>query len=278
MTELDTKRLLKDGQPVLIYDRRRRTHFARLQAGKKTNIRGDILHHDQLIGRPDGCRIDSNKRNAFRVFSTTLPEYTLNMERHAAIVYPKDVAYLTYYGDVRPGMRVIEAGLGSASLTAALLSAVGPKGAVTSYELSESTSGRALKNLAAWFPDLENHSVCFRDIYEGIDETNVDRIILDLPEPWQVIEHASEALVNGGVFAAYLPTILQVQTLVLALREHVEFYTSETVEILERKWHVTEESVRPEHQMTGHTGFLVFSRRRARWNDDPSNPQKLTDM
>ena len=272
----DTKRLLRPGQPVLLLDRRRRHHFARLTAGKSTNVRGDVLFHDQIIGRPDGCRIDSKKRNQYRVFSTTLAEYTLHMERHAAIVYPKDTAFLIHYGDVRPGMRVLEAGLGSGSLTANLLTAVGSSGHVTSYELVESTAGRALKNLSTWFDDLDNHTVHFKNVYEGIEETHLDRIVLDVPEPWQILEHAAAALVNGGIFAAYLPTILQVQTLMLALKENLHFYTSEALEVLERKWHVTEESVRPEHQMVGHTGFLVFSRRRARWDDDPQNPNTNT--
>ena len=274
MNRDNPKRLLKAGQPVLLFDRRRRHHFARLKEGKSTNVRGDVLFHDQIIGRPDGCRIDSKKRNQYRVFSTTLAEYTLHMERHAAIVYPKDTAFLVHYGDVRPGMRIVEAGLGSGSLTANLLTAVGPTGHVTSYELVESTAGRALKNLSTWFESLDNHTVHFKDIYEGIEETHLDRVILDVPEPWQVLDNAADALVNGGVFAAYLPTILQVQKLMLALKANLHYYTSEAMEVLERKWHVTEESVRPEHQMVGHTGFLVFSRRRARWEDDPENPHK----
>ena len=273
MSETIDKKLLKEHQPVLFIDRRRRQYFARLTPGKSTNIRGDVLQHDAVIGRPDGCRIDSKRRNQYRAFSPTLAEYTLHMERHAAIVYPKDTAFLVHYGDVRPGMRVVEAGLGSGALTAALLTAVGPTGSVTSFELEESTSGRALKNLAAWFDDLENHNVRFGDIYEGIPLTQVDRVILDVPEPWRVLDTAAECLVNGGLFAAYLPTILQVQQLMLALKDNLHYYTSEALEVLERRWYVTEESVRPEHQMIGHTGFLVFGRRRARWEDDPQNPE-----
>ena len=273
MSTTDDKKLFEANQAVLFFDRRRRQYFARLTPGKHTNIRGDVLEHDDIIGRPDGCRIDSKRRNQYRVLSPTLAEYTVFMERHAAIINPKDTAFLIHYGDVRTGMRVIEAGLGSGALTAHLLSAVGPTGHVTSYELQESTSGRALKNLAGWFDNTDNHHVCFANIYDGINEDRIDRIILDVPEPWQVIESAAETLINGGMFAAYLPTIIQVQTLMLALRDNLHFYTSEAMEVLERRWHVTEESVRPEHQMIGHTGFLVFARRRARWEDDPSNPQ-----
>ena len=174
-------------------------------------------------------------------------------------------------------MRVVEAGLGSGSLTANLLTAVGQSGQVISYELVESTAGRALKNLSTWFDNLDNHTVRFQNIYEGIEEKQLDRVILDVPEPWQVLDHAAEALVNGGIFAAYLPTILQVQKLMLSLKDNLHYYTSDAMEVLERRWHVTEESVRPEHQMVGHTGFLVFSRRRARWDDDPQNPQSKRD-
>ena len=193
-----------------------------------------------------------------------MPEYALSMTRSATIIYPKDVAYILMHADVGTGMKVIEGGFGSGSMTMGILRSVGPDGELTTYELREDAATRASRNIEAFLGPVANHRCVIGDIYEGIDATEVDRIILDVPEPWQVLDHGAKALVDGGIFAAYLPTILQVHQHVLAARAHPDFFVTEAVEILERKWHVTEESVRPAHQMTGHTGFLCFSRRIAR--------------
>lgn len=260
-----TSHLLKEGDPILLIDRRRRETYHVLQAGKVLNLNGNVIEHDQMIGLSDGGRIESKKGNPYKVFRTTLQEHILNMNRYATVIYPKDIAAILMHGDVGLGMSVVEGGLGSGALSMATLRAIGPTGLLTTYEIKEAALPVSLRNIKALLGETPNHRVKLENIYEGIAERDVDRILLDVPEPWHVVPHAADALRDGGLLVGYLPTVLQVNELALALRANPHFYTTWVLEILERPWHVTEESIRPEHRMTGHTGFLVFSRRSARW-------------
>jgi tRNA (adenine57-N1/adenine58-N1)-methyltransferase len=163
-------------------------------------------------------------------------------------------------GDIFPGARVLESGVGSGALTMTLLRAVGPTGSVTGYELREDFADRARRNVEGYLGTDVPLTIETRDVYEGIDVTDLDRIVLDLPEPWQVVKHAAAALRPGGVLVSYLPTILQVSTLRDTLAESV-FGMAETVEVLQRGWNVDGASVRPDHRMVAHTGFLTVARK-----------------
>lgn len=256
---------LRAGQPVVFIDRRRRELHDVLQPGRATNVRGDRLQHDHVIGQPDGARVESPRGRIYRVFAATLAQHALYMKRHATIIYPKDIAPILLWADIAPGQTVIEGGFGSGAMSMALLRALGPTGRLVTYELRESAANTARKNVEALFGGpVPTHEVRIADIYEGIPEREVDRIVLDVPEPWTVVPHAADALRDGGILVAYVPTTLQLQQFALAVREHPGFATTECLEILLRSWHVTRESVRPDQQMVGHTGFIAFSRRAAR--------------
>jgi tRNA (adenine57-N1/adenine58-N1)-methyltransferase len=98
-----------------------------------------------------------------------------------------------------------------------------------------------------------------RDVYDGIDVDDLDRVLLDLPEPWRVVKHAESALRPGGILLSYLPTIGQV----MRLREELDgsaFGMIDTLEVLQRGWHIDGQSVRPDHRMVAHTGFLTHAR------------------
>ena len=137
---------------------------------------------------------------------------------------------------------------------------------ITAYEIREDFANHARKNVVALLgPDVA-YDVHLRDVTEGIDEENLDRVILDMPEPWKVIAHAARALRPGGIFLCYLPTINQTQLVRETLREH-GFGLEETVEILRRTWHIDGRSVRPDHRMVAHTGFLTSARRLVREGD-----------
>jgi tRNA (adenine57-N1/adenine58-N1)-methyltransferase len=160
---------------------------------------------------------------------------------------------------VFPGARVLESGVGSGALTLALLRAVGEHGQVTGYEIRDDFARRARTNVEGFLgPDLPL-DIEVRDIYDGIGLDDLDRILLDLPEPWRVVKHAEQALHPGGIMLAYLPTIGQVSR----LREELAgspFGMIETLEVLQRTWHVDGQSVRPDHRMVAHTGFLTHAR------------------
>jgi tRNA (adenine57-N1/adenine58-N1)-methyltransferase len=264
----NTSNLLAYGQPVLLIDRRRRESYTILREGKVSNLNGNVIDHDDIVGRPNGDRVESKKGNAYKAFRTTFQQHALNMQRYATIIYPKDIGAILMHGDIGPGMRVVEGGLGSGALAMAILRAVGKDGHLTTYEIKDNAVNLSRKNIEAMLGPVNNHVIHLSDIYEGIAETQVDRIVLDVPAPWEALPHAVASLMDGGILTAYVPTILQVHQLMLALREAPEMYTSWCIEILERPWHVTEDSVRPEQRMVAHTGFLVFSRRSARWDSE----------
>jgi tRNA (adenine57-N1/adenine58-N1)-methyltransferase len=159
------------------------------------------------------------------------------------------------------------------ALTAMLLRAVGSDGRVITYEVNEATVPKALSNVRAVIPEPSNLVVNIGDIYEGINERQVDRVVLDVPEPWQAVTGVGDALVMGGIFLSFLPTILQVHQLVEELQQDSRFQLIETVETLLRSWHVTQRSVRPSHRMVAHSGFLTTAVRcEPRVIGTPSNP------
>jgi len=250
------------GERILLVDQRGRRYLVRLRAGDTWHSHGGGLPHDLLIGSPEGTEVHSATGMTFRAFRPRMTDFVLKMPRGAQIVYPKDVGAILVEADVYPGARVLEAGTGSGSLTMALCRAVGPEGRVVSYELRPEFQAKAAQNvetflgkLPAWL-DLREGDV--RAVAEAGDR--FDRVVLDLPEPWGVLEALDVALEPGGIACGYLPTTVQVQQLVLALQER-GYEHLETFEVLHRSWHVTARSVRPDHRMVAHTGFVTVARR-----------------
>ena len=189
-----------------------------------------------------------------------MADFTRAMPRIATVVYPKDIGAILVHGDIFPGARVLEGGTGSGAVTIALLRAVGERGEVISYDLRSDMIERAMANVEARFTDTSNLTVKRGDVYEGFEEKRLDRIVLDLPEPWRVVPHASDALAPGGILLSFVPTVLQVHELTRALRAQRTFHLVETVEVLVRPWSVSGRSVRPSHRMVGHTGFITTAR------------------
>lgn len=191
-----------------------------------------------------------------------LADYILKMKRGAQVVYPKDIGPILMYADVGPGMTVLEAGTGSGALTLGLTRAVGPEGKVVSVDIREDHSNHARKAIERWFGEWpSNLELKIGDVVDLVEEVAPDRLILDLPEPWRVVETAAVHLPTGGVICAYLPTVPQVQNTVETAERLGVFAQTEVREIIMRDWNVSGRSVRPEHNMVGHTGFLVFTRK-----------------
>jgi tRNA (adenine57-N1/adenine58-N1)-methyltransferase len=248
------------GERVLLLDDRGRRYMVTLQPGGAFHFHRGILAHDALIGAPEGMTVRTPTGTQVVALRPTFAEYVLKMKRGAQVVYPKDIAMIVLHGDVFPGARVLEAGAGSGALTLGLLRAVGPEGSVVTYELREDFAKVARANVDAYLGKAENLTIRMRDVYAEIEETDLDRIVLDVPEPWQVVPGARQALRTGGIFVAYLPTILQVATLVETLRADPSWSLIDTFETLVRSWHVEGRSVRPDHRMVAHTGFITTAR------------------
>ena len=251
----------QEGEHALLIDPRGRRHLLSLRKGETFHTDRGFIPHDGLIGQPEGVTVRSSLGLRYLALRPTLAEYILEMPRGAQVIYPKDLALILFWADVAPGQTVLEAGIGSGALTLALLRAVGPSGRVISYETREDFARRALRNLEARLGPTPTLTLRLRDIYEGIEERGLDRLILDLPEPWRVVPAAAEALRPGGIFCAYVPTILQAQRIHEALAGHPAFALPETFESLLRPWQIQGLSVRPFHRMVAHTAFLTLARR-----------------
>ena len=251
--------IFEPGERVMLVDQRDRTYLVTLQPGGTYHTHSGTLSHDELLGRSEGVRVETSKGMVLTAFRPRFADFVLKMPRGAQVVYPKDLGPIMILADVFPGARVLESGVGSGALTLALLRAVGEHGRVTGYEIRDDFARRARTNVEGFLgPDVPL-DVEVRDVYDGIGLDDLDRILLDLPEPWRVVKHAEQALHPGGIMLAYLPTIGQVSR----LREELAgspFGMIETLEVLQRTWHVDGQSVRPDHRMVAHTGFLTHAR------------------
>ncbi len=253
-----TARPLGPGDQVLLIDQKQRRYLIELSAGGEFHSHSGILPHDQIIGQPEGSLLRSTGAATYRVIRPTLSDYVLKMRRGAQVIYPKDLGPLLLLADVFPGARVLESGVGSGALSMTLLRAGAD---IVGYELRDDFAARAQANVRGMLGEdaFARYRVELRDCYDGIDETDLDRVVLDLPEPWQVVPHAAKALLPGGIVVAYTPSIIQVSQLREALDE-AGFFSAETVEVLQRTWHVEGVAVRPDHRMVAHTGFLTHAR------------------
>jgi tRNA (adenine57-N1/adenine58-N1)-methyltransferase len=256
-------RPLAEGESVVLYDRRRRRYMIALRRGGTSDLRGGRVAHDELLGRDEGGTVRSTRGERFLVLRPTLADFILEMPRGAQVVYPKDLGAIVIAADVFPGARVLEAGTGSGALTMALVRAAGAGGRVVSYEIREDFARIAERNITRYLGAVPSLVLRRRDLADGVlpEDAPVDRVVLDLPEPWRMIPPAEGALAPGGIFLAYLPTVPQVMQTAEALRAAGTFALTETVEILLRPWNVDGRSVRPAHRMVAHTGFLVSARR-----------------
>jgi len=251
------KNCFQVGDLALLIDRKSRRYMITLAEGETYHCHLGRLSHDDMIGSTIGGWYRTDKSHTLLAVRPSLGDFVRQMPRGPQIIYPKDLGNIVNFADIFPGATVIEGGLGSGALTSALLRAVGVTGKVINYEIDESVLPKAMRNIERVTPDTANLEVKIGDIYQGIDERGVDRVVLDVPEPWQAVPGIGDSLVMGGILLSFVPTILQVQRLVLALEDDGRFQMIESLETMLRTWHVTERSVRPDHRMIAHSGFLT---------------------
>jgi len=262
------RRPFREGEPIIIIEPLGKKHYVTLRAGDKFHhTRLGHLDHDSIIGCPPGILSISDRGLSAVCLRLTLEDFILKeLKRCTSIIHPKDLATLLVRGDLCPGARVLEAGFGSGATSITLLRHLGPGGQLTSYERREEFIGPALDNIARvhqlYGDPGASHKVCHRDLYEeGISESDLDTVLLDVPEPHRATEHALNALRPAGTLLCWLPTVTQVYLLVRQLQEEPRWAVVETRETLERNWQVGENAMRPFHRMVGHTGFWIRARK-----------------
>ncbi len=253
--------LFAPGDEALLLDSQGNTYLVRLTENGVLHHHLGVVRHADVIGHPEGVTIRSNRGRPFVAVRPRLLDHVFGMTRKSGIVYPKDAAQMIAWADVAPGQRVLESGVGSGALSLALLRAVGERGEVIGYELRADFIELALANVRAFTGvPAGNLLLRERDVYEAIVDVDLDRVVLDLPEPWRVLPHLPGRLRQGGWVCAYNPSILQSAQFVEALRAAGRYVQVETQEVLLRGWHVRGTAVRPEQQMVGHTGFVTVAR------------------
>lgn len=250
------------GEPCLLIDGKGRHYLLKLDPARQFQYHRGVLAHSDIIGREDGSWVEASSGGKLLALRPRLADFILRMKRGAQVVYPKDIGPILVYADIAPGMTVLEAGTGSGALTMALSRAVGKEGKVISVERRQDHADHGRKAIERYFGEIPaNLDLRVGEVEDVVAEIRPERLILDLPEPWHAARMAAEHQPPGGVLCGYLPTVPQVQTLVETLRESGAFAEIEVREFLFRDWNVSGRSVRPEHSMVGHTGFLVFARR-----------------
>ncbi len=264
---------LRAGERVTLTDPKGRRHSVLLAAGQRFHTAKGAISHDDLLGGPEGVVVSSTGGVPYLALRPLLGEFTTGMPRGAQVVYPKDAAQIVVGADIFPGARVLEAGAGSGALSLALLRAVGPTGRLTSYERREDFAAIAARNVRTFLGgEHPGWDLRVGDLVTALSDGEaadpgapgeVDRVVLDMLAPWECVQVTADRLVPGGVICCYVATTTQLGRITETLRVHGGFTEPEATESMVRGWHVEGLSIRPSHQMVGHTGFLLTSRRLA---------------
>lgn len=260
------------GDRVQLTDAKGRHYTITLFEGGSYHTHRGAVAHDDLIGAPEASVVRSVAGTSYLAMRPLLTDYVLSMPRGAQVIYPKDAAQILSEGDIFPGARVLEAGAGSGALTCSLLRAVGPTGQVISYEVREDHAEHAVANVENFFGERPpNWELTIADVAQF--DGQVDRVVLDMLAPWDVLPSVAGNLVPGGVLVVYVATTTQLSRVAEALREQQCWTEPHSWELLLRNWHVVGLAVRPDHRMQGHTAFLISARRLAEGTVTPM-PQR----
>ncbi len=255
---------LREGERVTLSDAKGRRHSVRLRSGGVFHTTQGGISHDDLIGGDEGSVATSVGGVRFLVFRPLMHDFMVAMPREAAVIYPKDAAHILMQADIFPGARVLEAGVGSGALSIALLRAIGPTGRLYSYERREEFAAVAEKNVTAFYGEAHPAwEVRLGDLVEVIGDEAIDRAILDMLAPWECVDAVASRLIPGGVLCCYVATATQLGRTMDTLRVHGGFTEPSAREYSARDWHAEGLAIRPGHATSGHTGFLIFTRRLA---------------
>ncbi len=248
---------------LVVYSRKGRPKkfLVRVKRGKRVHTHKGYVDLSDIIGLEWGSEIRTNKGSPVEIHKPTLADIVEKLGRATQIIYPKDSGFIIVKSGIKPGDRVVEIGTGSGALTIVLATFLGPEGRVYSYDLKESSLKTAERNLKAL--QLSNVVLKLKDAKQGIDESDVDAILMDVPDPWEILPMAHERLKPNGIFVAFVPSCEQIGRTVVRARE-VGFSMVEVHEILDREYESDERRTRPHPRMIAHTGFIIVGRKVAR--------------
>ena len=257
-----------EGDQVQLTDPKGRLNTITLEAGNAFHSHRGVLQHEVLIGLPDGSVVENSQGVAYLALRPLLTDFVMSMPRGAAIIYPKDAAQILAQADIFSGARIVEAGVGSGALSMWLLRAIGERGHLFSFERRDEFAQIAEGNVSAYFGVRpENWTITLGDLQDALPHVvaagTADRAVLDMLAPWECLEKVAEALTPGGVLVVYVATATQLSRVAEAIRHAETFTEPVSTETMVRGWNVDGLSVRPDHRMVAHTGFLLTARRLA---------------
>lgn len=249
---------VKENDEILLIVDERKKYLTKVEKGKKLHTHKGFIELGELIEKPYGSSVKSNIGYEFFICKPTLVDFVLKFPRKTQIVYPKDAGYILLICDVKEGSKIVEIGAGSGVLTCILAMHVKPTGHVYSYEIRQEFVELIRRNLERLklidFVTLKN-----KNALEGIDERDVDAIIMDIPNPWDGIKIFKKNLKGSGIMLAFCPTINQAEKTVKAFIDE-KFIDIHLVEIIEREFQTEPDKIRPKVRMIGHTGYLIWGR------------------
>ncbi|MDI3269674.1 MAG: tRNA (adenine-N1)-methyltransferase [Bacillota bacterium] len=251
------------GDLVLLLDGKGRRVLLQLAEDQVSQVpSGHHLPHQEVVGKDPGSWVKPVGGRPLLALHPSLEDYVMAMERPTQIIYPKDMGQLLVYGDVRPGTTILEAGVGSGATALLFLRVLGPQGKLISVERRADFLRAARDNVVTfWGGFPASWDLRHGDIYEGLPGCPpLDLMFLDLPEPQRALPVAADALKPGGLLLIWVPTIYQVEKVLAQTRQNT-FSPPDIKEFWERDWITGPQSLRPDHRMVGHTGFLLRFRR-----------------
>jgi tRNA (adenine57-N1/adenine58-N1)-methyltransferase len=251
--------VFRTGERALLLDSKKRRYMIDLADGGEFHSHNGFVAHADVIGQREAVVVRSTRGSEYTVLRPPLEDFVVEMPRGAQVIYPKDLAPICMLADIGPGVRVFETGIGSGALSMTMLR----YGAdIVGYEIREDFANRAIKNVESFLGAsvLDRYEVHIADSYAGIDPAlgMFDRVVLDLPEPWNAVPSAEAVLQPGGLLVAYTPSITQAAQVRDALKG--KWIDARTIEVLHRGWHIEGQAVRPDHRMVAHTAFLSVAR------------------
>ncbi len=227
--------------------------------GRKYIFKGNDMHTKDGMIKADeinkceiGGTVKTHLGTEYAVIHPNITDILQKARRGPQEITLKDESLIVGYENLNSGSKVLNSGTGSGIMDIFLAYAVEPE-KVISYEIRDDFAKIAGKNFEKF--GIDNVEIKMKNIYEGIDEENLDALILDLPEPWLVVRFAVEKLKIGGILISFSPSIEQSKKFHDALDIN---FLQETFECVLRDWDM--KVVRPCSRMIAHTGFITVAR------------------
>lgn len=251
---------IEDGAYVLFFYHASKNWLTRIEKNKKLHTHIGIIDFDSILGLEYGSSVITSKQKKVYLMLPTIFDFVMKSDRKTQIVYPKDLGYIAIRTGLKSGCNVLEIGTGSASLTTFFASLVGPSGHVFTYDINEEFMEIARKNLKK--SGMENYVSMFKQdiMTEGLERADIDIAIIDLGDPWNVLQIVHKCLKNSGSVAVICPTMNQLEKTSKHMNE-VGFIDIESTEIMIRNIEAREGKTRPSMRMIGHTTYLIFGRK-----------------